>query len=157
VVDTNNAISETDESNNVSAGVAWEAPLTAPLSYDFTDGAIPTDFVFSGDAPWRIDSPIGSNNGLVSGSIADNQTSCFAVTAFKSSSVTFSYMLQTNDYLLFYIDGVQQGSLTGYTLWKSGPTYTPALGAHEFKWCYEKDNISGGGLDRVWVDNISIN
>ncbi|MCK4866272.1 MAG: hypothetical protein KAT06_12715 [Gammaproteobacteria bacterium] len=166
VVDTIGAVVESNEGNNVSAAVSWVKPILAPVSYDFETEIIPSKTVMSGDANWVIDnsaagagSATGSLVSLVSGAITDNQSSCFAFSAYNSQSTNISFdrkvSSESNDRLIFYIDGVQKNSWGGDLAW-ANVSYNTSSGQHEYKWCYTKDSIAALGTDQAWIDNIDI-
>lgn len=162
IVDTSNVVLEPDEVNNVSIGIAWETPPTAPVMYDFEAGPVPATLSMSGNAAWVLDGANGSGGSaasLVSGVITHNETSCAAVTVLASSNVSFDYNVSSEssfDYLRFYIDGVQQSSWSGAVAWANA-SYPVITGTHEYKWCYTKDSSASSGSDAAWVDNIIIN
>lgn len=177
-VDHNEDLLELDETNNVSGGVAWTSNtnvVNAPLVYDFSDGLIPTGFVMTGivtqNTPpfpeWAIDATAAAGcatNCLRSwSSLLDSETSCVTVTATNTSGITFDYAVSsenTYDWLEFYVDaGIQSrwsGTPTDPASWVVNNSYTPASGAHEYKWCYVKDGSGLDGQDAVWIDNILI-
>ena len=162
VVDTTDSVFEIDETNNVSTGVAWVIPPTAPVSYDFETGPVPPTLTMSGDAGWTMDNTNGaggSTTSLRSGSITHSQTSCTAITVLISSSVAFDYSVSSEgnfDYLRFYIDGVEQNSWSGTVAWTNA-SYTVTAGTHEYQWCYTKDGSVNTGSDAAWIDNIVVN
>jgi hypothetical protein len=131
--------------------------------FDLEGGSVPADLVNStgSDAAWTVDTaPANGTYSLRSGAIGDSQTSCFEYTpAGDTSSVSFNLMTDTEDgwdYLIFYIDGgMQSPQWSGATDWNR-VTYSPALGLHTYKWCYEKDGSTVDGLDAVWVDDIEV-
>ena len=171
IVDTSNAVLETDPNNNVSAGVVWAQPVAAPWSYNITGTTtLPNSFAMSsnpaGLAPWAYyyNGLNGGNAkyGIKAGTILPGQSTCIAVSATGSSSVAFKYSVgsDTWDYLQFYIDGVQQG--TGWSgviaFWATSSTYTFTTGQHEFKWCYVKSSYSSSTApDTAYINNIVIN
>ena len=162
VVDSAGTVSESDDTNNVSSGVAWEK-ATAPVTLNFENGLVPATLVMSGNLGWTIDSTTGgasSTRSLRSGAITHSQQSCVSITALSSSSITFDRRVSsesTFDFLRFYIDGVQQTAWSGaLTAWTTSSTYAVTTGTHEFKWCYTKDIVVSSGSDAAWIDNISI-
>ena len=162
VVDTIEAVLESNESNNVSTGVSWQKPLLAPISFDFEDSIIPTKMVMSGDANWIIDNTTGGSGAtsLRSENIGDSQISCFAISVYSSQSTSVSFDRRVSsesswDELEFYIDNVKKNSWSGTVPW-GNVSFTTGSGLHEYKWCYDKDFISSAGTDEAWVDNINI-
>lgn len=57
------------------------------------------------------------------------------------------------DWLIFYIDGVEQGRLSGLTGWENA-FYSVSAGTRTFKWTYIKDDNTDGGTDQAWLDYI---
>jgi hypothetical protein len=165
IVDTLDAVGEGIETNNVSLGKPWQRPPLAPLSFNFNDELLPADMVMSGNAAWApATSGKGNNNTifiLKAGTITDGQTTCVALSAAMSSSVSFDYSVSSEsgfDYLRFYIDGVQKGAWSGAVVWTaSGLIAAGTTGLHEYKWCYMKDGVISSGSDTAWIDNIVIN
>ena len=163
-VDRTNQVAEGNETNNVSAGVAWQTPPSAPLSYNFDNSLIPANMKMSGNAAWVTNtSGKGANMvySLKAGTIQDSQSSCVAVSAINSSSISFSYSVSSEasyDNLVFYIDGVQNNAWSGSVAWTStGSISAGTRGLHEFKWCYIKDGSILAGSDTAWIDSIVIN
>ncbi len=162
IVDTANAIAETNETNNVSLGKVWAAPLVAPQSFNFENGVIPAGIVMSGNTPWAnvAGGPAGSARALKAGLITHSQSSCVAVAVTNAASVSYDYSVSSEsgyDFLKFYIDGVQNGtSKSGTVPWTSSGPILLASGTHELKWCYSKDVIVSSGSDTAWIDNIVV-
>jgi len=76
------------------------------------------------------------------------------------SAYSFDYRVDSEggwDYLRFYVDGIQEPSTdwSGTVAWAN---YVGALtaGTHTLSWRYTKDSSGNTGLDRAFVDNISI-
>lgn len=162
VVDTIDAITESDETNNVSTGSAWIAPLVAPITYDFETNVVPVSMTMSGNANWATDTSTGAGGGsysLKAGTISHNQTSCTSLTVTGATGVAFDYAVSSEtsyDFLRFYIDGSQQASWSGTVAWANA-SYAVTSGPHLYTWCYTKDISLDGGSDTAWVDNIVIN
>ena len=164
IVDSPNAVAEAVETNNVSAGLAWKAPVLAPVSYNFNNSVVPADMVMSGNAAW-VPAQVGNGANamftLKAGAITHNQTTCVAISAANSSSVSFSYSVSSEsgwDFLKFYIDGVQKAAWSGSVAWTTGATFSAGTtGVHEFKWCYTKDGVMSSGSDTAWIDDVVIN
>jgi hypothetical protein len=172
IVDTSNAVAETNEGNNISAGVAWAQPVAAPWTYSITGPTtLPNNFVMSsnpaGLAAWAYyyNGLSGGNAkyGIKAGTILPGQSTCIAVSATGSSSVAFKYSVGSEagwDFLQFYIDGVQQGAgwSGAIAFWATSSTYTVTTGQHEFKWCYVKSSYSSSvAPDTAYINNIVIN
>lgn len=163
VVDTLNAVIETNEANNVSSGAAWVAPPPAPQTFNFETGPVPTALAMTGNLPWGLTAggPPGSTANLRAGTITHSQTSCVQVTVANSATVSFDYAVSSElnwDFLRFYIDGVLKSSWSGVVPWaSSGAIAAGAAGLHTYKWCYTKDGVISSNADTAWIDNIVIN
>lgn len=164
IVDTANAVTEFDETNNVSAGKSWLKPLPAPQNITFESGTVPTGMTMSGNTGWAIDATTGgasSTNSLKAGKITDSQTSCVAMSVSNGSSISFDYAVSSEqyyDYLNFYIDGVKNYNITGSgtVAWTNSGAIAVSAGVHEYKWCYEKSFSNSAGSDTAWIDNIVV-
>lgn len=163
IVDTPNAVIETNETNNVSSGAAWVAPPTAPQTFNFETGPVPTALAMTGNLPWGLAAggPVGSTISLKAGGITHSQTSCIQVAVANSTTVSFDYAVSSElswDFLQFYIDGVLKSSWSGVVPWaSSGAIAAGAAGLHTYKWCYSKDSVISANADTAWIDNIVIN
>jgi hypothetical protein len=162
VVDTINAVSEFDESNNVFYGGVWNIPPSVPLVYNFESGVVPSELSLSGAADWTVDvanGAGGSATSLVSGAIDRFEASCISIIVLDSSSISFDYKVsseQGGDFLRFYIDDVEQDTWSGLLPWANA-SYVVTPGLHEYYWCYNKDGTVVDNADSVWIDNININ
>ena len=103
-----------------------------------------------------------SNGGdcATSGTIGDNQTSSFFTTVSCIDQVSFQWSVSSEssyDFLRFYIDGVQQNSISGTVSW-AFKTYAldPNID-HTLEWRYTKDVNTSAGDDRGFVDEITYN
>lgn len=59
------------------------------------------------------------------------------------------------DFLRFYIDGVEQDSLSGEVDWQQASFTVTGAGIHKLKWVYAKDDSKTSGSDRAWLDQVS--
>lgn len=161
IVDNANAVVETTETNNVSAGKAWQQPLIGAQSFNFENNVIPTSMTMSGNAVWAVDATTGSvsTHSLKAGTILDSQTSCTAMSVANGVSISFDYAVESEsygDYLNFYIDGVLKSTWSGAVLWASTSAFPVTSAVHEYKWCYNKDSSVTTGRDTAWIDNIVV-
>ena len=161
IVDTQNLVHETSETNNSAVTVAWIQPIQGPLSLDFEDALMPAELISSGDAIWSIDTTTGGSGTVKSiraGLISHNQMSCVQTTVITTSRIRFDYSVSSEanwDYFRFYIDGVQQFARAGTLSWGTA-IYDVTAGPHEYKWCYTKDGSVNIGSDTAWIDSITI-
>ena len=88
--------------------------------------------------------------------IGNSQTAAIEHTAdFEAGNISFDVKVssQTNDYLRFYIDGVQRLALSGNRAWDNR-SYAVAAGTHTFKWAYIKSTSGSSLSDTAWVDRV---
>lgn len=114
-----------------------------------------------GNASWLVQSStvLQGNYSAQSGAISHNQTSDLSITLniLSNGNISFNYQTDTEanfDKLIFYIDGVEQGSWSGYTE-ETSQTYFVNSGLRTFKWSYKKNVTNSAGADAVWLDCIS--
>lgn len=165
--------------NSGYVGVGTTTP-TAKLHVEDTSGATITAFndgfedndlsPFSTSGTmgnWSVTSAAGEFNtgtyGAGSGTGMDSSSSDLAVTVTipaGGSAYSFDYRVDSEgsfDFLRFYVDGVQEpgASWSGTVAWANyAGTLTP--GTHTLSWSYSKDGSSSTGLDRAFIDNVSI-
>ena len=141
-----------------------EFQLVSPL---FTDG------FESGTPQWWVPggSLVGGSNtyhsgpsyyyGAAIGAIADNCYSYMERTftiAAGGGDITFWWKVSSEsngDYLKFYIDGVEQATISGTVDWESR-NFSLAEGTRTIRWVYTKNNYLAVGSDRGWLDDITI-
>jgi len=127
-----------------------------------------TPFTTSGSmGNWSITSAAGEFNtgtyGAGSASGTDSSDSRLEMTVTipaGGSAYSFDYREDSEgsyDYLRFYVDDVQEAgaSWSGSVAW-ANYAGTLTAGTHTISWRYSKDSSSSTGLDRAFVDNISI-
>ena len=98
-------------------------------------------------------------DALQSGTIGDNQSSCFEASVTGVQSVNFYWKVssqESGDHLRFYVDDVEIENISGDVDWRQVRYIIETAGAHSLKWCYQKDLLSIAGLDRAWVDQLEI-
>lgn len=136
------------------------------LSDGYEDGTI-APFATSGSGGnWSITSVAGECNlgtkavkssGGVDASVSDLTYTTAAVPA-TGGSVSFYLKTASEsgyDYLIFYIDGVEQARWSGATAWTT-VSYSLSSGVHTLKWTYSKDGSLNDAIDRVYIDDIAI-
>lgn len=116
---------------------------------------------------WSITSAAGEFNtgtyGAGSGTGVHSSDSRLEMTITipaGGSAYSFDYRVDSEgsyDFLRFYVDGVQEAgaSWSGSVAW-ANYAGTLTAGTHTLSWRYEKDGSASSGLDRAFVDNISI-
>ncbi|MGB1269605.1 MAG: tail fiber domain-containing protein [Flavobacteriaceae bacterium] len=135
---------------------------------DGVAGVLLSPFTTSGTGGnWSITSGAGEFNtgtyGAGSGSGVDSSDSRLEMTItipIGGSAYSFDYRVDSEssfDYLRFYVNDVQEAgaSWSGAVAWANYAGTLPA-GTHTLSWRYSKDGSSSSGLDRAFIDNISI-
>jgi len=133
----------------------------------FEDNTLPPFSTSGSMGNWSITSAAGEFNtgtyGAGSASGTDSSDSRLEMTITipaGGSAYSFDYRVDSEgsyDYLRFYVDDVQEAgaSWSGSVAWANyAGTFT--AGTHTLSWRYSKDSSSSTGLDRAFVDNISI-
>ena len=148
-------IEDTAGSNIVAINDGFEDNSLAPCA---TSGA---------GGNWYITSAAGEFNtgtyGSGSGSGVSSSDSRLEMTVtipVGGSAYSFDYRVDSEggyDYLRFYVDGAQEPSTdwSGTVAW-ANYAGTLTAGTHALSWRYSKDSGGDTGLDRAFVDNISI-
>jgi hypothetical protein len=113
-----------------------------------------------GSANWtKVTSPaFFGGDSAQSGTITHNQESYMETTVNFGTAQVASFYWQVSseanyDYLRFYVDGVQQNSISGTTSWAQ-VTANLSSGSHTLKWSYTKDGSVSSGTDQGWVDKL---
>ena len=112
------------------------------------------------NASWSIADDAASHGALSlkSDSITDNETAAIEYFGnFEAGQVSFDKKVSSEgnyDYLVFYIDGVEQARWSGDVNW-SNETFAVSAGVHTFKWEYEKDGSVSSGSDSAWIDEVT--
>ena len=120
------------------------------------------DWITGGNQPWEITNeyPYEGYYHAVSGNIDDEETSSFEIQyeVMSNDSISFYKKISSEtdyDYLKFYIDNSVKGQWSGSEAWTK-ETFAVVPGMHTFKWSYEKDYSTIGGVDKAWVDYITL-
>ncbi|MGD2087599.1 MAG: M4 family metallopeptidase [Candidatus Aminicenantes bacterium] len=117
-------------------------------------------FTLSGNADWfsQTTTTYYGGDAAQSGDIGNNQTSTMETTISGVTAVKFYWRVSSEsnyDYLRFYIDGVEQNSISGSTSWAQR-TYTVSSGTHTLEWSFTKDYSVSSGSDCGWVDKLEL-
>ena len=113
-----------------------------------------------GDAFWfgQTSTYYYDGDAAQSGDILDNDETWMETTVSGPDTLTFYWKVDSEsgcDFLTFEIDGVEQDSISGYTLWAQ-KTYTIGSGSHTLAWKYTKDGSVSSGEDCGWVDKVEL-
>ena len=98
-------------------------------------------------------------SALQSGDIADEQRSCFETSLQGPQVLRFFWKVSSQDggdFLKFYIDGLEEESITGDVDWVPIEEALFNNTSYDLKWCYEKDASAASGEDHGWVDILNV-
>ncbi|MFW9920361.1 MAG: fibronectin type III domain-containing protein, partial [Candidatus Thorarchaeota archaeon] len=114
-----------------------------------------------GDATWyRTSTASVGDSSYRSGSIGNLDDSWIETSVQGPGKITFDWRVSSesgNDYLRFYIDGVQQAAISGYVYWNTQSFVVNSWGTHTLRWTYSKGWFYSSGSDCGWIDNIKFN
>ena len=138
--------------------------LTTAPGEDFETGSLAKyPWTTSGSA-WTVstDNQHTGQYAAGSGAVADTQNSELRLKATVRSKVSFWMAASTDpgDKLLFFVDGVLQGSWSGEQPWQkvsftvSGNNSYGGSDKHLLQWFYTKDASGSAGADKVWIDDV---
>ena len=113
-----------------------------------------------GDAFWfgQTNTYHYDDDAAQSGYITHNGQTWMETTVSGPDTLSFYWKVSSEsdcDFLTFYIDGVEQDSISGDTLWTQ-KTYLIDSGLHTLTWEYTKDGSVTIGEDCGWVDEVEI-
>jgi|GEM_PF-2268879 len=133
------------------------------ISDDFESGNLTTlNWQHGGDKYWTVHSGDAAQGifSAKSGNVSDGQSSSLTLTIDDARYTTISFYTKvssepSDDYLIFYINGVEQEKWSGTELWALH-TYSFTPGLHTFKWSYTQSDDEFMGSDAAWIDDIQI-
>jgi subtilase family serine protease/methionine-rich copper-binding protein CopC len=157
VVDKNNDIPETDETNNQGCSTSniYIISISTILA-ESMDNSL--EWTTGGDLNWfnqDINSYYGGDSAQ-SGDLENNQSSWISTTLSGHGILSFYWKVSSEhffDYLEFYVDGVKMDRISGETDWIKG-NYELQNGTHTLTWKYSKDSTLSSGWDAGWLDNM---
>jgi len=134
------------------------------IADDFESGDLSAyDWTTSGSADWYVTNGAYQGSYCVhSGNIGDNQTTSLSISlnVLQAGELSFWYKVSCEnsssndyDYLVFYIDGQEQGRWDGEVSW-SNTSFDVSEGSHSFTWTYSKDGYVSSGSDCAWIDLV---
>lgn len=147
----------TQAGQQMSASFTIDSAPTLTLGEALDNTAL--TWTTGGDVNWYSQTVTSYYDGdaAQSGQISDNQNSYLQTTVSGPGNLSFYWKVDSevnNDFLRFYIDGVEQsGSLSGSTAWAQ-KSYVVAAGAHTLQWVYTKNGSVNSGADAGWVDRV---
>jgi len=133
----------------------WAAP-TIGEAVDNT--ALTWSSFFSGyGEAWKGEPFISMYGGdaAQSGSVRDSSYSYLDTGVTGPGTLYFYWKVssEADDYLIFYIDGVSQSSISGTIDWQQ-KSFNVASGYHTLRWSYKKDVGVSSGSDAGWLDQV---
>ncbi|MDQ8208704.1 CARDB domain-containing protein [Coraliomargarita sp. SDUM461003] len=169
-IDSTNAFTETDETNNV---VFTRNPVYAFGTVDVDDAAeyaisTPTVAPFSAGFPFFGQKLVTHDDvdALQSAQIGDSQKSYFEadIAVAEDSLLSFYWKVSSEnngtdkrDSLKLYSNGQLRTMIAGEVDWAYQTLLLPASGSpYTLRWSYEKDSSTSSGDDMGWVDQISV-
>ena len=133
---------------------------------DFEDGNFTGNFVWTltnsgtSNRNWTVatTAPYEGTYCAQTGNVSDSGWDAIQVSVTYDNDGIIVFNQKTSseldwDWLIFYIDGVEQGRLSGITAWEQ-EFYNVSAGTHAFKWTYIKDTNTDGGTDQAWLDYV---
>jgi hypothetical protein len=106
----------------------------------------------------EVDVTFDGIDAAESGVISDSQTSHLDTTVTGPCAVSFRWKVDSepeNDALVLSVNGVERSRISGQQDWLRH-SFTLPPGEHALRWEYRKNESISQGLDRAWVDNVSI-
>jgi len=139
-------------------GVPPTPPTPPPISFGEAVDNTALSWTTEGDADWfgQEDTYYCDGDAAECGDIGDDEESCIQTSVSGPGTLSFYWMVSSeegHDYLRFYVDDVQQDSISGSTSWTQ-KTYSIDSGTHSLRWCYTKDDSGSSGEDCGWLDKV---
>ncbi len=131
-------------------------------SDSFEDGAESYPWTSGTMRSWLPDSNVSHSGGfsLRSAQIEWRQTSDLLLDLYLPAEDSISFWLKVSseynaDFLIFAIDGMQQGKWSGGVDWRQR-AYALSAGHHTLRWRYVKDDSGDVGSDCAWIDDVRL-
>jgi hypothetical protein len=111
-----------------------------------------------GSAPWVGQKSVTQDgvDAARSGPIAPAQTTWMQTMVTGPATVSFWWKVSSaadQDWLRFYVSGVEWAAISGEVDWQRQSLELPA-GPQVLRWSYSKTSSGPSGLDRAWVDEV---
>ena len=147
-------------------GIKTEQEITCQIGYvleSFESGVFDTEYWTNDPVnPWIIESSqhYDGNFCAKSSPIDHDQISQLTLNFYSTDEGEISFFRRVSseanyDFLVFYIDEVEQDRWSGDYGWR-GFSYPTTAGWHNYKWVYIKDHSVNGGSDAAWIDYITL-
>jgi len=134
-------------------------PLTSSIPLGEALNIPEIKFTSGGNVPWlgQTCTTHDGTNAARSGPIEANGQSWMETTVVGPGTLRFWWKVSSEanyDYLRFYINDIEQSSLTGEVDWQQ-QHYWLGVGTNTLRWLYSKDYSVSMGQDTGWVDELS--
>ncbi|MHC4630103.1 MAG: LamG domain-containing protein [Planctomycetota bacterium] len=123
--------------------------------------ALDTDLIFTtgGSADWfgQTTTSYYGGDAAESGDISHGQESWMQTTVSGTGTVKFYWKISSEeccDELMFYIDGLPLGLISGSVDWQEETNTISTSGTHVLEWRYVKDASVDSDIDSCWVDRV---
>jgi hypothetical protein len=147
-------------------GISIVQEITSQIGYvleSFETGVFDTGYWTNDPVhPWIIESSYhyDGNYCAKSSPIDHDQISQLTLSYYSTDAgeITFFRKVSSEanyDFLVFYIDGVEQDRWSGDLGWNA-KTFETTAGQHSYTWAYIKDYSVNGGTDAAWIDYIML-
>lgn len=160
IVDTDNVVAESNESNNTLAASSLTTVTNTGVISTLGEGVDNTalQWVTGGDANWfrQTTTSFAGGDAVQSGAIGDKQASYLQTTVTGPGTVSFYWKVSSEpdyDSLAVLLDNELVNYITGEKDWQQN-TLTIPSGTHAVTWGYVKDESISGGQDAGWVDQV---
>lgn len=153
-------LSATNASGTTTADAIFFVYSADPSLSVATDQPLNSKIITFGDADWFSQSTTthDSVDAAQSGDIADDETTGMEMTVSGPSTISFQWKVSSEpgyDYLVFVVDGVIRGYISGSQDWASF-SYSVGAGDHNVDFVYFKDESVSTGGDAGWIDELVI-
>ena len=137
-----------------------QAAAPATISLGEAVDNLSLEWVSGGDVPWFGENTLAFSGGdaAQSGAISDGQASWVRTTITGPATLSFYWKVSSEegyDTLQFFIDDVQQFSISGEVDWQQR-TVSLEAGTHSIGWVYSKDFCCAAGSDQAWIDQVEV-
>jgi len=143
-------------------GIARTMVFVADENETFlSDGLLPAGFsqTASTDGSWIVDDGQVSEGlfSLKSQVVNGGKTSSIELAgSYEAGNISFDRRVSSEvdyDYFKFFIDNIEQFSISGEQDW-SNVSFPISAGSHVFRWSFIKDANVSKGQDAGWIDNL---
>lgn len=139
-------------------------PSSTMIWYDDFESGSLTNYTHSGTLGWISATDFfngGSKSAGSDAAIGSSQNSSMEKTLISNTGMRIQFYWKVSsesccDYLRFYTDGTQQGSIAGETAWAVSNTTVATSGSKVLRWDYSKDGSVDGIYDRGWIDDLIV-